>query len=429
MRVAVISMHTSPTATLGRSANGGLNVYVREVCAALGRRGVATDVFTRNPSGSSVEIESILPRSRVVYLPAGPPELDREQLLREVPGFAERALGFVNGPGPRYDLLYSHYWLSGMAACGLRQRTLLPWVHIAHTLAVMKNSHLPPGDRPEPEVRVELEGEISHCADLLVVSTAAEGDALRRAYGIRPDRLSVIAPGIDLAAFQPLPPAEARRRLGREGQRFFVFVGRLERLKGVDILLRAMALITAGGRRPDVRLLVLGEDSHSGGESEQGRLRSLSTELGLEVRVEFLGSVPQDQLPTYYGGAEACLMPSYSESFGLVGLEAQACGTALVGSKVDGLASWVREGVTGYLVDGPHPDLYADRMARLLDEPGLAARLGEAGHRLARRYTWESTADRLLDCFHRLARHRRSERLGAGLVEPSSHLPQIGGLL
>jgi len=298
--------------------------------------------------------------------------------------------------GLRYNLLYSHYWLAGAAACALGARRKLPWVHTAHTLAIVKNRHLAPGDRPEPEIRVDLEGEISRCADLLVVSTEAEGLDLRRAYGVAPERVFVLTPGCDLDAFEPGERAEARRLVGHPGERLFLFVGRLERLKGVDVILRALSLVTAGGRHPEARLLVLGEDSGTGGESERKRLMSLTFELGLSGQVEFLGPVPQSRLPVYYAGADACLMPSYSESFGLVGLEAQACGTAVVASHQVGLASVVRDGVTGFLVDGPDPAAYADRMLRLLEEPGLSERMGERAARLARGLSWQRSADRLL---------------------------------
>jgi D-inositol-3-phosphate glycosyltransferase len=395
-------MHTSPTAALGRSANGGLNVYVREVCIALGRLGVATDVFTRRTRAGGPEIETLGPLARVVYLPAGPPDVDKYRLLDHVPEFSDAVRRWMAASGLRYDLLYSHYWLAGTAACALRARLGLPWVHTAHTLAIVKNRHLPPGDQPEPETRVDLEGEISRCADLMVVSTEAEGADLRRAYGVPPDRIFVLTPGCDLDAFQPLDRARARRLVGRGAERFFVFVGRLERLKGVDVILRAMALLTRGGRHPEARLLVLGEDSGTSGESEKGRLENLTLDLGLGDQVEFLGSVPQSRLPAYYAGAEACLMPSFSESFGLVGLEAQACGTAIVVSHQAGLAPVVRDGVTGFLVDGPDPEAYADRMLRLLEEPGLSERMGKKAARMVGGLSWQRSADSLLCAFEQL---------------------------
>jgi D-inositol-3-phosphate glycosyltransferase len=396
-RVAIITMHTSPTATLGQEANGGLNVYVRELCALFSRRGVATDVFTRCLEGDCPSVEDLTDLSRVVYLPAGRPGLDKYRLLDQVPAFTDAVQDFVEGSDLRYDLIYSHYWLSGLVACALRRRLCLPWAHTAHTLALVKNRQLAPGAEPEPEIRVDLEGEISRCADLLVVSTEAEGDELRRAYHVPRDRIAVVAPGVDLDAFRPQPRAGAREQVGRPDDRLFVFAGRLEPLKGVDVALRALALL--GDRHPSARLLVLGDDSGAG---ERARLRRLADELGLGDRVEFLGSVPQQRLATYYAAAEACLMPSYSESFGLVGLEAQACGTPVIASNVDGLASVVRDGVTGFLVDGHRPDDYAERMGRILDSPRLAVDLGEHGSRQARAFSWERTADRLLDRFGEL---------------------------
>src|SRR5215467_782263 len=398
----MITTHTSPTATLGQNANGGLNVYVRELCTLLSERGVATDVFTRRQGPGCPDVEQLAPLSRVVYLPAGADGLDKYRLLEHVPCFTDAVQDFVDGSGLRYDLIYSHYWLSGLSACDLRHRLCLPWAHTAHTLAIVKNRQLAPGAEPEPEIRADLEGEIARCADLLVVSTAAEGEDLRRAYHVPADRLAVVPPGVDLDTFLPQPKPLARLLVGHPDERLFVFVGRLEPLKGVDVILRALALLTAGGRHPEVRLLVLGEDSGSGSGGERARLRRLAEELGLTDRVEFLGSVPQRQLVSYYAAADACLMPSYSESFGLVGLEAQACGTAVIASNVAGLASVVRDGVTGFLVDGHDPADYAERMCRVLETTHLAEELGWRGSRLARAFSWERTADQLLQRFSEL---------------------------
>ncbi|HZV52203.1 MAG TPA: glycosyltransferase [Candidatus Dormibacteraeota bacterium] len=395
-------MHTSPTAAPGADTNGGLNVYVREVGAAFGRRGVVTDVFTRRRDERQPLVEGAAPAFRVVSLPAGPPGVDKYRLLDHVPGFTDRVEAFIRDSGLRYHLIYSHYWLSGLVACVLRGRLGVPWAHRAHTLALVKNRHLAPGARPEPEFRVDLEGEISRCADLLVVSTEAEGDELRRSYHIRPEQVAVVPPGVNGATFRPLPKPLARLLIGQGDRRLFVFVGRLEPLKGVSVILHALARVVADGRHPDVRLLILGDDGGDGG-GERARLGRLVAELGLDDRVRFLGPVAQSELPTYYAAAEACLVPSYSESFGLVGLEAQACGTAVVASNVAGLASVVREGTTGFLIDGPDPEAYADRMRRLLEEPGLAVRMGRNGRRRAEAFSWERTADLLLERFRRLA--------------------------
>ena len=394
-RVAMISLHTSPTASLGRNANGGLNVYVREVCNEFSRRGIASDVFTRRVDART-SLEQLAPGSRVVYLPAGDPALDKYRLLGEVGAFTDHVQSFIADEGLEYDLIYSHYWLSGVSACTLRSRLRLPWAHTAHTLAVVKNRQLAPGAAAEPEIRVDLEGEIACCADLLVVSTEAEAEALRCAYHVPRDRLVVVTPGVDLDVFQAQSKQQARLLLGHGDHRVFVFAGRLEPLKGVDVILRAFAQLTSDGEYPSARLLVLGEDSGAG---ECARLKRLVSNLGLTERVEFRGSIPQSRLPTYYAAAEACLIPSYSESFGLVGLEAQACGTAVIASNVAGLASIVRDGVTGFLVDGPDPAAYAERMRRILEEPGLGERLGWRGQRRAQGFSWGRTADQLLAQF------------------------------
>jgi D-inositol-3-phosphate glycosyltransferase len=391
--VAVICFHTSPTAALGHSANGGLNVYVREVCRQFSDHGVATDVFTRIASGAGPIVEQLAPLSRVVYLPAGPAEVDKYELLEYVESFAGSVARFADDEGLRYNLLYSHYWLSGAVACTLRGRWRLPWAHTAHTLAVVKNRALAPGDLPEPPERALLEGEIARSADLLVVSTKAEGEELRRAYGVRRDRIEVAAPGVDLDAFGYVKRFTAPEA-GAPAARTVLFVGRLERLKGADVALRAFA--TAARHHPDVRFLVLGGDSHTRGESEHQRLVGIAGELGIESRVTFVGSVPHRRLPDYYMAAEALLMPSYNESFGLVGLEAQACGCPVIAADVAGLASVVRDGVTGYLVAGHDPADYADRLARLLDDPGLASAMGRRGRLLAQGFGWERTGDRLL---------------------------------
>jgi D-inositol-3-phosphate glycosyltransferase len=393
-------MHTSPTAALGQSANGGLNVYVREVCNALSDRGVATDIFTRRVNADDPVQERMAPLSRVVYLPAGPADTDKYGLFERVPEFTAGVASFARAENLRYDILYSHYWLSGAVACALHPHFAVPWVHTAHTLGVVKNRRLARGARPEPEVRLQLEGEISRCADLLVVSTESESADLVAAYGIPKHKTEVVAPGVDLETFRPRDAEGSRRLVGYPQERIVLFVGRLERLKGVDIVLRAFAANAA--TRPDLRLLVLGEDSRHAGESEKARLKAIASELGMGDRVHFLGPVAHHELPFFYSAASACLMPSYSESFGLVGLEAQACGCPVVASNVAGLASVVRDGVTGYLVDGDDPADYAAALGRLLDDSHLAQTMGRKGVLLAQRFTWQRTADRLLASFDRL---------------------------
>ena len=415
MRIAVISMHTSPTAPLGQSANGGLNVYVREVCSAFSDRGIATDVYTRVESNDDPKTEQLAPLSRVIYLPAGR-GLEKYALYREVPDFAARVADHAAREGSDYDLLYSHYWLSGEVACLLRPQVAPAWAHIAHTLGIVKNRFLAAGDNPEPAVRIAVERELAREADVLIASTEDESDELVTGYGADPSRVAVVAPGVDLVTFRPIDRDVARREIGAGSGPLLLFVGRLERLKGVDIAIRALAELNRRGRG-GVRLLVLGEDARSavsGGESEKARLKQIADESGVHDQVDFVGSVAHHELPFFYAAADACLMPSYNESFGLVGLEAQACGCPVVGSGVSGIRSVVRDEVTGFIVEGRDPAAYADRIERLLDEPELARQMGRRGQLLAQRFSWSRTADRLVSLFGEVT-ERAQARVHAGM--------------
>jgi D-inositol-3-phosphate glycosyltransferase len=390
-------MHTSPTASLGQNANGGLNVYVREVCTAFSDRGIATDIFTRKQSIDDPNVEQLAPLSRVIYLPAGN-GLDKYSLFREVPSFAERVMDFAAAENISYDLLYSHYWLSGEVACLLRPQLAAGWAHIAHTLGLVKNRTLAAGARPEPQLRIHVEGELAQQADLLIASTSDEANELTDGYGADPERVFIVPPGVDLATFQPMDRAVARRELGYGSERVLLFVGRLERLKGVEVVIRALALLR-DRRHDDVRLLILGEDSHEGDESEKDRLKAIASETGVRDRVDFVGSVAHHELPYFYAAADVCVMPSYSESFGLVALEAQACGCPVVASGVSGLRSVVRDEVSGYLIDEHDPAAYAERIGRVLADRELAQQMGRRGSLLAQRFSWKRTADRLEELF------------------------------
>lgn len=395
-RIAVVSMHTSPTASLGQGGNGGLNVYVREVATAFSDRGIATDIFTRR-GPSDPTVEALAGLSRVIYLPAGS-DLDKYTLFNEVPRFADRIAEFAARDGVAYDLLFSHYWLSGEVACLLRPQIAPAWAHIAHTLGLVKNQTLAAGAQPEPLLRIQVEGQIAQQADLLIASTPDESAELVSLYGADPNRVFVVPPGVDLSTFQPIDRVEARRNIGYGPGRLLLFVGRLERLKGVEVAIRALALLRDRSH-DDVRLLILGEDSKEGDESEKERLKAIASELSVRDRVDFLGSVAHHELPYFYSAANVLVMPSYSESFGLVGLEAQACGTPVVGSDVTGLRSVVRDEVSGYLVGGHDPALYAERIGRLLDNPDLARQMGWRGRLLAQRFSWTRTAGRLEELF------------------------------
>lgn len=408
----MISMHTSPTASLGQNGNGGLNVYVREVASSFSERGIATDIFTRRQTPDDPAIEALAPLSRVIYLPAGK-SLDKYSLYNEVPAFAAGIRSFADREQIEYDLLYSHYWLSGEVACLLRPGMAAGWAHIAHTLGLVKNRTLASGARPEPALRIRVEGEVAQQADLLIASTTDEAEDLIQSYKADPERVYVVAPGIDLGTFQPLDRADARRKVGYGPGRLLLFVGRLERLKGVETAIRALALLRDRAH-DDLRLIVLGEDVRDGDESEKERLKAVASALGVRDRVDFLGSVAHHELPYFYAAADVCVMPSYSESFGLVALEAQACGRPVVASGVSGLRSVVRDEVSGYLIDGHDPAAYAERIGRLLADPELAQQMGRRGRLLAQRFSWTRTADRLEGLFENVI-ERSHARVQAGV--------------
>jgi D-inositol-3-phosphate glycosyltransferase len=367
------------------------------VCTAFSDRGIATDVFTRKQSPDDPSVEFLASQSRVIYLPAGN-GLDKYSLFQQVPAFSAQIREFAASENISYDLLYSHYWLSGEVACLLRPELSAGWAHIAHTLGLVKNRTLAAGASPEPGLRIYVEGDIAQQADMLIASTVEEADDLASLYGADPERIFVVEPGVDLSMFRPVDRADARHGIGYGDGSLLLFVGRLERLKGVEIAIRALALLQEREHN-DVRLLVLGEDSRESDESEKERLKAIASSLGVRDRVDFLGSVAHHELPYFYGASEVCVMPSYSESFGLVALEAQACGRPVVGSGVAGLRSVVRDEVSGYLVDDHDPAAYAEKIGRLLDSPVLAAQMGRRGRLLAQRFSWTRTADRLEELF------------------------------
>src|SRR5438445_3343413 len=299
-------------------------------------------------------------------------------------------------------MLFSHYWLSGEVACLLRPQMPAGWAHIAHTLGLVKNRTLAEGAHAEPALRIRGEGEISRQADLLIASTGEEASDLVHGYGADPERVVVVPPGVDLSVFQPVDRDEARRKIGYGPGRLLLFVGRLERLKGVEVAIRALALLR-DRKHDDVRLLILGEDSKDGDEGEKDRLKAVATDVGVRDRVDLLGSVAHHEVPYFYSAADVCVMPSYSESFGLVGLEAQASGRPVVGSDVSGLRSVIRDQVSGYLIAGHDPAESAERTRRLPAESELAQQMGRRGRLLAQRYSWTRTADRLRELFEDVA--------------------------
>lgn len=393
-RVAMLSLHTCPLAVLGGKETGGMNVYVRELARALGRRGDAVDVFTRSQNPEIPRVAPLGPGARVIHLPAGPEmPLPKESLADYAREFVERLDSFRVAEGVEYAIIHSHYWLSGLAAGRLKARWGVPVIQMFHTLGKLKNRAGGNGGQ-EPARRIVGETEIIGLADRIVAPTPIERAHLVWYYGAPTEKIDVIPCGVDTALFSPMDPIEARRQVGLDDQRVLLFVGRLDPIKGAETLLRAFVSLRRELRESATLLVVGGtRDDRWNGTGEAARLRRLTVELGIDASVRFLGPLPQERLPLYYAAADCCLMPSYYESFGMVALEAMACGTPVIASRVGGLATTVQDGVTGYLVPEGNPEALAERTAQLLRDDTLRRRLGAEALRWARQFQWETIAE------------------------------------
>jgi D-inositol-3-phosphate glycosyltransferase len=384
--IAVLSLHTSPLVQPGSGDSGGMNVYVRELVGSLAQAGVSSTVFVRRWRDDLPEVVEVEPGFRVVHIAAGPTDLAKEDLPEVVDEFAVGVRAHLEA-GPPVAALHANYWLSGLAAHRLKHEMALPLVTTFHTLARVKAEY---GDH-EPAHREEGELEIVGCADVLLASCQAEADQLVEHYEARPERIEIVPPGVDPAFFSPGDQRGARQAVGLGEGPELLFVGRIQPLKRVDVAVRALAELGD----PSATLVVVGGASGAEGASELTRVHALVRALGLEGQVRFVPPQPHHLLSTWYRAADVVVVPSRSESFGLVALEAAACGTPVVASAVGGLTSLVDDGSTGFLVDGDDPALHAERIRRVLYDPSVAEAMGRAAARRAGRYTWSTTAGRL----------------------------------
>lgn len=413
-RVAMICVHTSPLASLGGDKTGGMNVYIRELASALARRGWLVDVFTRASSHTIPQVEADVPGVRVISLRAGPlKQLSTRDHIALVPEFTQALMSFVEAESLRYDLVHSHYWLSGMVAESLRQAWGLKYVHMFHTLGRMKNRIANSPSEMEPPERIEGEDRLVRRADALVAATQAERLQQMWLYNADLDRIHVIPPGVDLLRFCPIPREEAREALCVERQeKMLLFVGRIEPLKGIETLLRAAAelkLVRPMGLS-DLHVVIIGGTLPVpvDADSEMARMVRLTEELGLQDRVAFIGAQSQDRLPIFYSAAEVVVMPSHYESFGMVALEAMACGTPVIASEVGGLAYLVQEGVTGFRVPAAEHELLAARIAQLVDDRDLRQRMSRAALEYAQDYSWDRIAGQIKDLYEMVIAKGRS---------------------
>ncbi len=399
LRVAVLTVHGCPVVRAGEKDSGGMNVYILATVNELASRGVAVDVFTRSHDPADPQVIELAHGARVIHLDAGPIRPEKNAAFDLLPEFTDRIVEFVNGEGGEYDIIVSHYWLSGLVGEKLSARWKLPHVTSFHTLAEVKR-RARPGESEIPE-RAPGERDIARNADRVIAWSAHERDLLSELYGADRDQVLIIPPGVDIKMFRPHDRLSSRRSLGLpETGKILMYVGRVERLKGIEILIQAVAGME---EEDDVTLLIVGgADS----DPERQRLEQVVGRLGIAERVRFLPSVKQDQLPEYYSAADVCVFPSYYESFGLAALEAMACGTPVVASRVGGLPSILREGETGYLIPTRCPAAFIQRIEILITNDHLRTLMGRAARERAMELGWGVAVDRLMSVFCGLAEER-----------------------
>ena len=414
-RLAVLSLHTSPLAQPGTGDGGGMNVYVRELTSALARSDVACDVFTRAWSPDLPAVVDVEPGLRVHHVPAGPLEvLPKESLPAVVDEFTAAVLERMatapqSGELP-YTSVHANYWLSGLSGHVIKHELNLPLVCTFHTLDRVKAESMPEEVEADmPHRRAEAEASIIDCSDAVLASCTVEADQIASLYGGEPGRIRIVPPGVDHAFFGPGHRPQARRALGLPVDgRLLLFVGRIQPLKCADVAIETLAELRAGGEEP-YRLVVVGGPSGPHGDKSLQSLHDVADARGVREHVHFVAPQPHELLSSYYRAADVCIVPSRSESFGLVALEAAACGTPVVASAVGGLTTLVDHGHTGYLVEDRAPAAYADAVRRTFDEPLAAERLSTASVLRARQYTWRAAARTLVELHDELAAGRLVE--------------------
>ena len=392
-RVAVISVHTSPLDRPGGSKAGGLNVYVLELSKGLASLGWDVDIFSRATSARTPEVTEIAPGVRAIHLRAGPARpLSPEATYRHIESFERAVIDFNRRDGAHYDVVHSHYWLSGLVGERLKAAWRVPHVAMFHTLGEIKNR----ASRSENEspLRIRSEASVIEGVERVICATEHEKALLVQLYRADRTKIAVIPLGVDLDRFRPLDKDSARQALGFKDERIILFVGRIEPLKGVDILINAAALLESD---IECSVLIVGGDERS--RVEVAELRSLASDLGIGHRVAFIGAVDHDKLPLFYNAADVCVVPSHYESFGLVALEAMACGIPVVASRVGGLTGTVKDGETGYLIPWLCPEPFAERIEMLLENESLRHNLGETAREVVGRYRWENVAASIVDVY------------------------------
>lgn len=411
MNIAMISYHTCPLAVLGGKDTGGMNVYVRELTRFLGRRGVHVDVFTRSQDEHVPSVSHDLGYfNRVVHLPAGPEVyMPKDQVAGYIDEFAEGVLAFVEKKAVQYDLIHAHYWMSGAAGSILKSKWRVPMVQMFHTLGAMKQRIGRSNEEREGDYRLEGERKVIEAVDRVIAATESEQSQLEMLYGLDQQKITIIPPGVNTNHFYPIPEDEAKEAIGIDPKdRVALFVGRIEPLKGVDTLIRAMAIVKERCLTfvcPDY-LVIIGGDPEVDEEQmtiEMLRLQELCQSLGLDEMVLFLGKRDQNTLPYYYSAANVVVVPSHYESFGMVALEAMACGTPVIASWVGGLATLIKDGETGYFVPSRNAEALAEKLRLLFTDEALREKLGSQAAAYAQEFSWDKVTDQVMAVYQELA--------------------------
>ncbi len=400
MKIAMLSVHSCPVGNLGTKDTGGMSVYVRELARELGKRGLPVDVYTRVHDSKHDQVVELGQNARLIHLRAGEDEgIHKLAVYPYLPDFACNVEHFRSNQDLRYDLVFSHYWLSGWVGESLQRWWNVPHLMMFHTLGSIKNA-VGIGEE-ETELRLETERHLARNCHHIIATTRKEKEEFVRHHGASPDRISVIPCGVNLDLFRPLEKRVARQQLGFGDDRVILFVGRMEPLKGIDQLLRAMTYLE-NGQRP--RLVIIGGGENS--QDEMARLRKLSQGLQVEDRVTFLGLIEQEKLPCFYNAADVCVVPSYYESFGLVGLEALACGTPVVAADVGGFEDIIRQGETGYVLPDNTPRHLAEKIAWLLSKSIGDAETAVSIRASVTHFSWSNIAETVIkECRRVLANY------------------------
>ena len=397
-RAAFITLHACPLAAPGQGKSGGMNVYVRQLAAALGEMGMKIDIFTRQHLDVVNRVETIGPNVRVIHLKAGEPDAHLGDLYALLPDFLEQLNDFREEEGLEYDVVHSHYWLSAWVGRELSQAINVPHVVTFHTLSLIKMQSRA-GEIEQTE-RPFVEAEVMATADRIIAFSPHERDSMARLYGADACKVSLVPCGVDLEVFRPLDQKSVRSRLGLNGEKILLYVGRVEPIKGLDLLVETAAQMDS---TEGVRMMVVGADVN--GDREMHRVKQLAKERDLEDKIDFVGQVDHDDLPLYYNAADVCVVPSYYESFGLVALESMACGTPVVATRVGGLSTIIQHGRTGYLKSWRCPEAFANSVEMIISSDGLQQSMGEAARKRAEGMGWDNVASLMWDEYSVLTEH------------------------